>query len=79
MTTHKTMPVAGYSDQTDENIELVNVNKRLEEKVLRQLDMLARFSDTDKGWLDVARTHTEQGFMAANRAIMKPGRLDGDL
>jgi hypothetical protein len=52
MTTHKTMPVAGYSDQTDENIELVNVNKRLEEKVLRQLDMLSGFSDTDKRWLD---------------------------
>lgn len=73
------LPVAGYAPQSMENIELVNVNKRLEEKVLRQLDLLARFSDVDQRWLSIARTQIEMGFMAANRSIFKPGRLDGDL
>ncbi len=27
------------------------------------------------GWLAIARTQIEQGFMALNRAVFKPGRV----
>jgi hypothetical protein len=79
MTPHNGLPVAGYQPQPDENIELVNINKVLEERVLRQLDLLQGFSDVDPRWLAIARSHIEQGFMAANRAVFRPARIEGDL
>ncbi|MCD2176447.1 Acb2/Tad1 domain-containing protein [Rhizobium sp. C1] len=70
------LPVSGYKPQSDDSVGKVNVNKRLEEMVLRQLDELAADPDTDKRWLAIGRTSIEQGFMAANRAIFKPGRIE---
>jgi hypothetical protein len=76
------MPVHGYTPQPDENVALVNENKVLEERVLRQLDRLWTHPEVDRRWLAIARTHIEQGFMAANRAVFKPNRVvlpgDGD-
>lgn len=69
------LPVAGYKPQDASTISLVNVNKRHEEVVLRVLDDLATLPDVDKRWLAIGRTAIEQGFMAANRAIFKPGRV----
>jgi len=79
MTTHKPMPVAGYTDQSAANVALVNQNKRLEEQVLRQFDLMADHPETDKRWLAIGRTHLEQAFMAANRSVFKPGRIKGDV
>jgi hypothetical protein len=79
MSEHKPLPVAGYSSQSEENVALVNQNKILEERVLRQLDLVASFSDVDPRWAAIARTHLEQGFMAMNRAVFRPGRITGDL
>lgn len=75
MTTHQGLPVAGYQPQTAERVALVNMNKDLEERALRQLDALAGRDDIDKRWLAVARTQIEQGFMAANRAVFQPARI----
>lgn len=72
-------PLPGYTAQSQESLELVKVNKRLEEMILRQLDHIEIFSDIDRRWLATARTDIEKGFMAANRAIMRPQRLTGDL
>lgn len=66
--------VKGYRPQSDEVIELVNENKKLEEMVLRMLDAYAD-ADVDKRWLAIARTHIEEGFMALNRAVFKPQRV----
>lgn len=74
MPEHKPLPVSGYTPQNEANVALVNQNKRIEEQVLRQLDLLADNPETDKRWLAIARTHIEQGFMAANRSVFKPGR-----
>lgn len=80
MTDHKPLPVAGYTAQIDENVLLVNMNKRDEESILRSIDLYAMNPKVDKRWLAIAKTHIEQGFMAMNRAIFKPQRikLDGD-
>lgn len=69
------MPVAGYTAQSNENVILVNLNKRTEGRILQLLDIYAENPDVDARWLAIARTHIEQGFMAMNRAIFKPERV----
>lgn len=77
--THAPLPVSGYSTQSDENVSLVNNNKRREEKILRVLDEMATMPDIDKRWLAIGRTQIEQGFMAVNRSVFRPARIDGEL
>ncbi len=71
---HKGLPVAGDQPQLDAKVEMFNVNKTLEEHLLRLMDQL-RGKDVDGRWLQIARTHIEQGFMAWNRAIFTPARI----
>lgn len=73
---HEGLPVAGYKPQSQMNLDLVNGMKVTEEVVLRCLDDLAEMPDVDKRWLAIGRTAIEQGFMAVNRSIFKPGRVD---
>jgi hypothetical protein len=72
---HDGLPVAGYKPQSPFTVEIVNHNKMLEERVLRILDELATIDAVDKRWLAIGRTQIEQGFMAVNRSIFKPGRV----
>lgn len=76
MTEHQQIPISGYKPQSQETIDLVNANKQEEEFILRELDKAGLNSEIDKRWLAIARTHIEQGFMAFNRAIFKPGRIE---
>ena len=71
---HKGLPVAGSNPQTNAAVAMVNVNKALEEHLLRLMDEL-QGKDVDFRWMSIARTHIEQGFMAWNRAIFKPARV----
>lgn len=77
---HEGLPVAGYRPQTGSNVDKVNANKRVEETILRTLDDMKGDHNVDQRWLSVARTHFEEGFMAMNRSIFRPGRvsLPGD-
>lgn len=79
MSQHTGLPVAGYTAQSQERVDLVNANKQEEELLLRMVDEL-RKTDADPRWLAVAKTHFEQGFMCLNRAVFKPERikLDGE-
>lgn len=77
MSEHKGLPVHGYEPQSDWAVNQVNSNKRDEERILRTIDSLISLN-VDKRWLSIARTHIEQGFMAMNRAIFKPTRIDLD-
>lgn len=70
------LPVAGYKPQTPASVAAVNLNKQAEEATLRILDTLDSYPGVDKRWLAIGRTHIEQGWMAVNRAIFKPGRVD---
>jgi hypothetical protein len=76
---HAPLPVSGYTHQTSQAVALVNQNKRLEEQVLRQLDMVAGMPGVDPRWFAVGRRHIEQGFMEVNRSIFNPERLKGDI
>lgn len=78
---HKPLPVAGYSTQSYLKVNLVNTNKEIEERLLRVLDDLQKSSShvagpVDARWLQIARTHFEQGFMALNRSIFQPSRIE---
>lgn len=77
--THQPLPVSGYTAQSDDNVSIVNANKRLEEAILRVLDDMAAMTDIDKRWLSIGRTNIEQGFMAINRSVFKPKRIEGEL
>jgi hypothetical protein len=89
MTDHKGLPVAGYRQQPQAAVDLVNENKKTEERILRLIDDLQngtiRSGDSieafqaDGRWLAIARTDLEKGFMALNRAIFQPTRIEGDL
>jgi hypothetical protein len=72
---HKGLPVKGYQEQTDQNVSMVNRNKEIEETILRVMDTMRMMPDIDQRWLAIGRTHIEQGFMAMNRAVFKPGRV----
>lgn len=74
---HTGLPVHGYQAQSDMRVDLVNENKLVEEKLLRTLDDYAKHvNDFDQRWVAIARTHFEQGFMAMNRAVFRPARVD---
>lgn len=73
---HQGLPVAGYKPQDDDKVALVNENKALEERVLRQIEKLGALDGVDKRWLAAGRTDIEKGFMAVNRAIFQPGRVE---
>jgi hypothetical protein len=82
MTDSPVTPVKGYTAQSKGALRLVNENKEIEERVLRRLDHLATVKATEGGdldidgrWLAIARTHIQEAFMAANRAIMNPQRI----
>lgn len=76
-TEHKGLPVVGYQPQTEDAVAFVNENKALEERLLRRLDRMAAKGPPayDMRWLAIARTSIEQGFMAMNRAVFQPSRI----
>lgn len=71
----KGLPVAGYVSQTPDKVALVNENKILEERVLRQIDAMAGMQDTDKRMVAIARTGIQEAFMWLNRAVFQPTRV----
>ncbi|MDN5786392.1 cyclic nucleotide-binding protein [Pseudorhodobacter sp.] len=73
---HSGLPVSGYRPQSDDAVALVNSMKQAEEAILRKLDAMAANAETDKRWLAIGRTAIEQGFMAINRSVFKPARVD---
>jgi hypothetical protein len=73
------LPVAGYKSQTSENVELVNENKAIEERVLRQIDKHVRnhgSTEIDQRMVALARTKTQEAFMWLNRAVFQPTRIN---
>ena len=76
MTDHNPMPVAGYTQQSENNVALANEGKRLEELYLRWIDKLAADPATDKRCAAEARTCVQTGAMWAVRSIFQPKRIN---
>ncbi len=73
--THQPMPAAGYTTQSQSNVDLANEGKELEERYLRWLDKLETHPDTDKRCVALCRTNVQTGAMWAVRSIFKPQRI----
>lgn len=71
--------IGGYTKQPPENVRLVNQNKIMEEQLLRRVEELRDRHAGDGRWSAVAMTHFQEGFMALNRAVMKPERLSDGM
>lgn len=63
--------ITGYRKLSDSDAELINRLKAKEQDILAFLDVVAAEGGTLR-WVNIARTHVEQGFMAACRAVAKP-------
>lgn len=70
------LPVHGYAPQPADKIAVVNKNKELEEVLLRVTDTMRKEAEFDQRWISIAVTHFQEGFMALNRAVFKPGRIE---
>jgi hypothetical protein len=72
------LPVQGYQSQPQSKVVIVNANKEVEERTLRILDTLKGLGPehVDQRWLAIGRTKIEEAFMAINRAVFQPQRIE---
>lgn len=75
MKEHTGLPVAGYQPQSDDKVTLVNANKELEERVLRQIESIKNDPRYDGRMAQIAFTKTQEAFMWLNRAVFQPSRI----
>lgn len=73
---HNPLPVLGYTTQNTDNTDRVNKMKMREESILRVLDAMAEDPSIDQRWLEIGRRKLEEAFMAINRSVFKPRRID---
>ena len=64
--------IAGYRELSQTEIDHMNAVKAKAEEVGELIDQLAATDGLDQRWVGIARTHLQQGFMAAVRAIAQP-------
>lgn len=77
MADHKGLPVAGYRTQSQENVDLANEGKVLEEQVLRYIDKLQdKGVSFDQRFIAAGKTDIQKGFMLVIRGIFQPQRID---
>lgn len=74
----KVTEIRGYQKQPHWKIDYVNANKGEEEIILRGLDDLKGHEEVNQRWLSIARTKFEEAYMALNRAILQPKRVNLD-
>jgi hypothetical protein len=67
--------IVGYVKQSPEQVGAINMFKQKEADICEALDYYLQDDQAlgvDKRWLSIAKTHIQQGFMAAVRAIARP-------
>lgn len=71
--------VTGYRKQTPEALEQVNIIKDCERDIAAMFArLLASDVEVDPREVSIARTHFEDAFMHANRAVFRPEDPIGD-
>lgn len=68
--------IKGYTPVTDAKRTADNLNKKLEEIVLRRIETLGANLDYELHELNIALQKIQEGFMWMNRAVFKPARID---
>lgn len=64
--------IKGYRDLSPEEIALMNEIKAEGEKVGALIEKLQATPGVDQRWVAIAKTHLQQGFMAAVRSVAQP-------
>ena len=64
--------IKGYRDLSQEEIDLMNKVKSLGEKMGNLIEELHCNESLDQRWVSIAKTHLQQGTMAAVRSIARP-------
>jgi hypothetical protein len=64
--------IKGYRDLSKEEIASMNEVKEIAEQVADLVRDLSVAEDTDKRWVNIGKTHLQQGFMALARSVAKP-------
>jgi len=66
--------IIGYVEQTPKQIEAINLLKEAEIECVALINVYLNTNeiDIDKRWMAIAKTHIQQGFMAAVRAVARP-------
>ena len=64
--------IRGYRDLSPDEIGKMNAIKGLAEQVGALIDTLEGEPSIDQRWVAIAKTHLQQGFMAAVRAVARP-------
>lgn len=69
------LPVEGYQPQPQSRVDQVNSFKEMEERILRQLDLLSGDLNIDQDWLHRGRLELQHAFMMINRSVFQPQRI----
>lgn len=65
--------ITGYRNLSDEEIALMNAIKEHGNRVGELVEALAKNkTGYDQRWVNIGKTHLQQGFMALSRAVAKP-------
>jgi aspartate ammonia-lyase len=68
-----TQPIKGYRELSPEEIETINLIKRMGENIGEVVEaMKQKGPEYDQRWVSVGRTHLQQGLMALTRAVAQP-------
>lgn len=63
--------ISGYRDLTQEEIDLMNEIKAMGPKLHELIDKCVE-RHADERWIEIGKTHLQQGLMALTRSIAKP-------
>lgn len=74
-TKHEGLPVAGYVSQTGNKVEAVNVNKFIEERDIRRVELMRDMGLVDPRMAALGITRLQEAWMWINRAVFQPERV----
>ncbi len=75
-TEHAGLPVSGYQPQSSGKVAVVNANKQLEERCLRQIEIMRSQGGHDTRMMALAFTGIQDAFMWLNRSVFQPSRIE---
>jgi len=70
--TDKKEKITGYRELDQNDINVINEIKAIGKSLEMIIDGLQLYEGVDKRWLSIAKTHLQQGLMAAVRSVAKP-------
>lgn len=64
--------IKGYRDLSQEEIDIINQIKIHGTQIDALVSTVGALKDVDQRWVNIAKTHLQQGMMALVRSVAKP-------